>query len=299
MTAVVVGRHDYGEADRIVRLLSPTHGKVAALARRARRGGRRYDGALEVGNRVQATLRRGRGELWHLVQMKLLDGRLHVRSDLVNLALLAYACELSGELSHPDHAERLFGLLRMALVVLGAVTAPPRRPSGWAWSPRPELRGILGLTRCAVCGEGWTPQDLRLRYAPAPAASSTSVPCRRPGVRGLGAGRRGARRTPPPRPRGRAPARPPVGARRRDRHSLGRPLKSRGVLDPAAASADDNARMVGAGPCAPRPPPPSSAAASPAAGHRDQLGGCLADAYVSDALSCRGASRSSSPGASA
>ena len=39
--AIVVGGLDYGEADRIVRLLSPSLGKVAVLARGARRAGPR------------------------------------------------------------------------------------------------------------------------------------------------------------------------------------------------------------------------------------------------------------------
>lgn len=251
MTAVVVGRHDYGEADRIVRLLSPTHGKVAALARRARRGGRRYDGALEVGNRVQATLRRGRGELWHLVQMKLLDGRLHVRNDLVNLALLAYACELSGELARPDHAEpRLFGLLEMALVVLDAVTAPPSEAFRLGLESKAlSFAGFTpSLTRCAVCGEGWdAPGTSELRYAPG-AGGVVHLECHAgaPVSAAWAQAVEGARRTPL---RGLVDAPLPPGPRwalaDQIAWQLGRPLKSRGVLEALLPPPPtDNARMV-------------------------------------------------------
>ncbi len=45
--AVVLRRVDYGEADRVVTLLTESHGKVAALARGARRSKQRFGAALE------------------------------------------------------------------------------------------------------------------------------------------------------------------------------------------------------------------------------------------------------------
>lgn len=154
--AIVVGGLDYGEADRIVRLLSPSLGKVAVLARGARRSTKRYGGGLEAGNRIQATVRRGSGELWHLRGAKLMDGRLHARDDLEVLALLAYACELCGELARPAHPEpRLYGLLEMALLLLDGGTAPPSPL--WRMALEAKALTFAGLTptldRCARCGQ--------------------------------------------------------------------------------------------------------------------------------------------------
>jgi DNA repair protein RecO (recombination protein O) len=125
-TAIVVGSLAYGESDRIVRLLLPTRGRVSALARGARGSRRRFQGAIDLGNRMDVEVRKGRGDLWSLTGVTLVDARLHVREDHVRLALLAYLCEVAGALAAEEHAEpTLFGLLDTALTVLDHATAMP------------------------------------------------------------------------------------------------------------------------------------------------------------------------------
>lgn len=160
LPAIVVGMQDYAEADRIVRLLSPDHGRVSALARRARASKRRFGGALDIGNRVDAALRPGRGSLWHVDEVRLVDGRLGAREDLSRLSLLAYACELVSSLARQDHAEpRLFGLLDMACVLLDNMEEPP----GDLFRLALEAKALTfaGFTpvldRCATCGKPVAP----------------------------------------------------------------------------------------------------------------------------------------------
>ena len=126
LPAIVLGGVDYGEADRIVQLLTPERGRLAALARGARKSRKRFAGALDLGNRITALLRPGRGELWHLQGAHLEHGHPHLRQDLDRIALAAYACELVAALAPVDQpALKLFGLLEVALLVLDAATAPP------------------------------------------------------------------------------------------------------------------------------------------------------------------------------
>jgi DNA repair protein RecO (recombination protein O) len=156
LPAIVAGAQPYGDADRIVRFLTPGHGRVAALARRVRTARNPYGGALEVGNRVDARLRPGRGSLWSLGEVKLLDGHLSLRGDLPRLTLAAYATELCAGLAREDHPEpRLFGLLEMALLVLDALTGPPAA----AFRAGLEAKALTFaglcpvLHRCLRCGE--------------------------------------------------------------------------------------------------------------------------------------------------
>ena len=58
---IVVGHVDYGEADRIVHLLTPEQGRVAAMARGARKSRKRFGGALDLGNRIRTHISRGKG----------------------------------------------------------------------------------------------------------------------------------------------------------------------------------------------------------------------------------------------
>jgi len=154
--AIVVGGADYGEADRVVRLLTPRWGRVAALARGARRKNRRYGGALDQGNRVEAALRRGSGSLWHLDEASLVDARLGARRDLGRLGLLGYAVELCAALAREDHEEpRLFGLLDMSGLLLAAMTGPP----GELFRLGMEAKALTfaglqpALSRCPGCDE--------------------------------------------------------------------------------------------------------------------------------------------------
>ncbi len=154
--AVVLGTIDYGERDRIVRLLTPEMGRVSALARGARGSRRRFGGVIDLGARLNVMLRAGRGELWHLQEAELVEARLGLREDLLSMALLSYASELVGAFAREHHPERrLFGLLEVFLTVLDAATAPP----GSMFRAGLEVKALTCaglapiLTRCALCGE--------------------------------------------------------------------------------------------------------------------------------------------------
>lgn len=154
--AIVVGHLDYRERDRIVRLLTPGLGRVSCLARNARGSRRRFGGALDIGNKVQAGLRPGRGDLWHVDEAELLEGRSGARQDLLRLTLLAYACELCGGLAREHQPEpRLFGLLDMTALLLDAMSGPP----GAAFRAGLEAKALTfaglapALDRCVACGE--------------------------------------------------------------------------------------------------------------------------------------------------
>ena len=149
-TGIVIGVRDHREADRIVRLLTPDNGRITALARAARKSNRRFGGALDIGNRVEASLRPPRGDWWGLDSATLEDGRTHARKDLSLIALLAYAAEVCGSLAREDHPEpKLFGLLDMALSLINAMSEPPS----------PLFR--LGLEAKALTFAGFGPQLLR------------------------------------------------------------------------------------------------------------------------------------------
>lgn len=156
LVGLVLGGVDYGDADRIVHLLTAEHGRVDGLARGLRRSKRRFGGGLEAGCRVRLMARPGRGELWHLDSSELEEGRAHLRGDLGRLALALYAVEWVGGLARAEHPEpRLFGLLDVALTVLDGIEAAP----GPLFRLGLELKALTfaglapRLGACAVCGE--------------------------------------------------------------------------------------------------------------------------------------------------
>ncbi len=156
LPSIVIGKVDYGEADRILHLLTASQGRLSVMARGVRKSRRGYGGTLDLGNRVDVQVRQGRGDLRNLVGADLVDGHPQMRGDLDRMALGTYACELVASLAREHHPEpRLFGLLEVALLVLDAAT---RAPSDvWRWGLEAKALTFGGLTprldHCGVCGD--------------------------------------------------------------------------------------------------------------------------------------------------
>ena len=92
--AVLVRRVDYGEADRIVTLLTESHGLVALMARGARKSTKRFAGALEPFGVIDAELSLGRGEVGRLVGARLVRGFPALLKSLSAMEQLGRALEL-------------------------------------------------------------------------------------------------------------------------------------------------------------------------------------------------------------
>jgi DNA repair protein RecO (recombination protein O) len=167
LTAIVLRAVDYGEADRVVTLLSRERGKVSAFARGARASRRRFGGALEPFTLVAAELRERSGsDLLGLESVQPLRAHGAIRGDLARIACAGYAAELARELvqDHEPHDE-LFDLL---LAALGALDRGPARPALLRAFELGALRaaGLAPrLDACARCG-GPLPDRAPLRFDP-------------------------------------------------------------------------------------------------------------------------------------
>src|SRR5919204_373892 len=91
LTAIVLRTVDYGEADRVVTLLSRERGKVSAFARAARASRRRFGGALEPFTLVHAEAKERRGaELFTLESVAVERAFGGIRGDLARIACASY-----------------------------------------------------------------------------------------------------------------------------------------------------------------------------------------------------------------
>src|SRR5260370_14593342 len=85
--AIVLRRLDYGEADRIVTLLTREDGKLAAIAKGARRGRSKVAGSLDLFARSSMMLAKGR----NLDVVAQVDRRGDARPRAADLQRTAYA----------------------------------------------------------------------------------------------------------------------------------------------------------------------------------------------------------------
>jgi DNA repair protein RecO (recombination protein O) len=151
--AVILRTRPLGEADLLVVLLTPEHGKIEAAARSARNSRKRFPGGLPAGLRGQAALARGRGALARLERFEPTSDHTPVGKDLGRFAYVAYLCELTDELVYGRNPDApVFAALCTAL---DAVIGGAPRPSELRRYELALLDGLgllPALTGCCVCG---------------------------------------------------------------------------------------------------------------------------------------------------
>jgi len=153
--ALVLRSIAYGEADAVVQLLTRGRGRIAAFARGARTSRKRFGGALEPFQRIEALLAEREGqELWALREAKVIEGHGRLRDDLFRIAHAGYAAELAHDLSRAgEPADGLFALLEEFLTRLEAGAATSARLRALELGAL-EAAGLTPeLSVCARCGE--------------------------------------------------------------------------------------------------------------------------------------------------
>jgi DNA repair protein RecO (recombination protein O) len=157
--AVVLRRHDLGEADRIVTLYTLHQGKVRAIAKGVRRPTSRLGGHLELFTRSHVMLARGRN-LEIITQVDTIEPYMGLRSDLWRAGLAYYVAELVDRMTE-EHAENaaLYELLTRTLERI----ATGRRPDHAMHLFEIQALGLLGfrpeLTVCVRCRETLEPVE--------------------------------------------------------------------------------------------------------------------------------------------
>ena len=146
----------YGEADRVLHLYTPDHGRVGAVAKGVRRVKSRMGGRLEPLSRVRLVLHRGRGELCTVSQADTLNAHASLRERRASLERGTQACEAVLRLLDSTESNRpAYNLLCHELGLLDQSAEAATR--GQALAFRLKLLLAAGfapeLASCAACGE--------------------------------------------------------------------------------------------------------------------------------------------------
>ncbi|MEZ4319170.1 MAG: DNA repair protein RecO [Myxococcota bacterium] len=154
ISGIVIGHVDLGEADRIVRLLTAEEGRISVLARGARSSRKRFGGLLDLGMRVRIERARGRGKLDRIADVELVDAVDRARTEIERIALLAYGCELVGNLAGEGMPSRRLAQLLVVWLDLLEGEARPEVASRQSLEGKAlTFAGLLpSLTTCSACG---------------------------------------------------------------------------------------------------------------------------------------------------
>ena len=180
---IVLRSYPFGEADRVVVVLSPNHGKIRGVAKGVRKTTSRFGGRLEPFTHVDLVLYEGRS-LDTITQVSVIEAFPHLRGDLERILAAGTMVEVVDAVTEEgEGAARAFLLL---LRGLHALEAGPRHPD-LLTAFLLKLADVVGvapaLDDCAGCG---TREEVtRFSFA---AGGALCERCRTPGAVSLRAG---------------------------------------------------------------------------------------------------------------
>lgn len=149
--AVVIGRREFREADRIVTLFSRELGKLQVIAKGARKPTARSGPALEYFARGRYMLARGR-DLDVVTSAELLERPVQLEDNLTRLAYASHMAELTSRLAQEgQELPVLYDLLVKSLRALGQSPDDIATVRGFEIAALAQVGYQLDLWRCAQC----------------------------------------------------------------------------------------------------------------------------------------------------
>ncbi|MFO7322641.1 MAG: DNA repair protein RecO [Chloroflexota bacterium] len=114
--AIILKRRDFNEADRLLTVFTPKHGKIDVIAKGARKPTSTKAGHVELFTRVDMLIHRGR-DFGILSQAEMVEPFLALRDDLQRGAYASYAAELVDRFtgSEDEDQRHLYNLLDSTL----------------------------------------------------------------------------------------------------------------------------------------------------------------------------------------
>jgi len=152
---IVLRRVNYGEADRVLTVLTRDHGKVGVMARGVRKAGSRFAATTDLFVQSRMHLAEGRGELLVLTQAERSQGWSDLAfSEHRRAGCAAVIAELTDRVLEGHHADAaVFGLVASAI---REVADPERDPRSALVRFARQMIDRLGyapqLHLCAYCG---------------------------------------------------------------------------------------------------------------------------------------------------
>jgi DNA repair protein RecO (recombination protein O) len=157
--AVILHRHDLGEADRILTLYTPHYGKIRVVAKGVRKPSSRKAGHVELFMRTEMMVARSHSALDIVTQVEMRDAFLPLREDLVRATYASHFVELLDAFTEEaDENQALYHLLVNGLGWL-CQTNDLQRAARYYELHLLELVGYRPqLFECVICGETIRPR---------------------------------------------------------------------------------------------------------------------------------------------
>lgn len=140
--AIVLRRTNYGEADRILQLLTPEHGKVSVIAKGARREKSKLAGGIELFALCDVTFLPGKGEMGTLTGARLDTFFAHILDSYDRLQFGYEAVKQVSRVADSVDEPAFFELLSVTFESLNDDEIDDKVVEAWFWL---QLAIIMGV----------------------------------------------------------------------------------------------------------------------------------------------------------
>jgi DNA repair protein RecO (recombination protein O) len=117
-TGIILSRTDYGEADRIITLLTPDAGKLRLMAKGVRRIKSKLAGGIELFSVSNITYIKGRGDIGTLVSTRLIKHYGHIINDIERVQLGYELIKVLNKITEDEPEAEYFTLLEQGFAAL-------------------------------------------------------------------------------------------------------------------------------------------------------------------------------------
>lgn len=122
--AIVLSRTEYGEADRIISVITPNSGKLRLMARGVRRAKSKLAGAIELFSISDIVYVQGRGQLATLISARLDIHYGNIVRDITRVQLGYDIIKTCNKVTEDDTEPAYFDLLQQSFLGLNGQTEP-------------------------------------------------------------------------------------------------------------------------------------------------------------------------------
>ena len=131
--AVVLRRTNYGEADRILQMLTPDNGKIAVMAKGVRREKSKLAGAVELFAISDITAVPGKGDIWTLTGAKMDTFFAHILADYETMQFAYEVIKQVSKATEQVSDSSYYTLLTTALSSLDDASISRDITASWFW----------------------------------------------------------------------------------------------------------------------------------------------------------------------
>lgn len=156
-SGIVLSRTNYGEADRIVTLLTPNDGKLSLLARGVRRPKSKLAGGIELFSVSSLTYLRGRGSLGTLVSARLETHYGNIVKHIDRVQLGYDIIKMLNRATEDEPESAYFDLLQTTFVALDNAAVSVELLRAWFGAQLLQLAGHAPNLHTDIAGERLQP----------------------------------------------------------------------------------------------------------------------------------------------